>query len=103
MVVVQVEELLGVQAEDPSEGAQVTPGVEVAAAGLEVVDLDALEDVRPDPGALAEHVDAQPGTVACGCDEGTDECVLDRPWRRELVDPGDEDGVLVGALGGQRR
>ena len=42
-----------------------TAGVEVAAAGREVVDLDRLDHVRADPGALGQLVDAQP-EAACG-------------------------------------
>lgn len=51
VVVVEVDQLLAVQTEDAGQGAQVSAGVEVAAAGLEVVDLDALQDVgsRPSP------------------------------------------------------
>ena len=45
--------------EDPGQRAQVAAGVEVAAAGREVVDLDRLDHVRADPGALGELVDGE--------------------------------------------
>ena len=62
-VVVGRQQRRRVDAEHPGQRAQVAAGVEVAAAGREVVDLDRLDDVRPDPGALGQLVDgeAEPG------------------------------------------
>ena len=73
VLVVQREQLARLEAEDAGQGAQVAAGVEVAAARREVVDLDALQDVRADPGAVAERVDAQPGAVAGGGDQRADD------------------------------
>ncbi len=88
-------------------------GVEVAAAGREVVDLDRLDDVRADPGALGELVDAQPDPHAGGGQLGTDDRVVGRlgdevvddqrvDWIPELGDRTDpaglEDGRRRGGL-----
>ena len=48
-----------VDAQHPGQGAQVAAGVEVAAARGEVVDLDRLDDVGADPGALGQLVDGE--------------------------------------------
>ena len=62
-LVVGRQQRCDVDAEDPGQRAQVAAGVEVAAARREVVDLDRLDHVRADPGALGQLVDveAQPG------------------------------------------
>ena len=59
-LVVRREQRRRVDAEHPGQGAQVAAGVEVATAGAEVVDLDRLDHVRADPGAVGELVDGQP-------------------------------------------
>ncbi len=79
-------------AEHPGERAQVAPRVEVAAAGAEVVDLERLDHVGPDPGALGELVDAQaeadPGGGQLGPDHrvggGLDDVVVDEERRLHL-------------------
>ncbi len=58
-LVVGREDRRALDAEHPRQGAQVTARVEVAAAGAEVVDLDRLDDVGADAGALGELVDAE--------------------------------------------
>src|SRR5579872_5949344 len=54
----------GVGAHRLGQGPDVAPGVEVTAAGRVVVLLDALDDVLPDPGALADLGHAEPGMAA---------------------------------------
>ena len=96
-----LEQRLDVLAEDPGQRAQVAAGVEVTPAGCEVVHLDRLDDVRPDPGPLGQVVDgeAQPGArrgqlgadhrvVGRLCDEVVDHEGLDRvPQRRDRTHP----------------
>ena len=81
-----------VLAEHARQRAQVAAGVEVAAAGREVVDLDRLDDVRADPGALGELVDAQPDPDAGGGQLGTDDRVVGR-LGDEVVDDQRVDGL----------
>ncbi len=70
-------------------------GVEVATAGREVVDLDRLDHVRPDPGAVGELVDAEADPSA-GCGERrSDHRVGDALAHRAVVDH-HRDGVLTG-------
>ena len=94
-LVVRREQRRDVDAEHPGERAQVAAGVEVAAAGREVVDLDRLDHVRPDAGALGELVDAEPEPGAGGDELGADDGVVGR-LDRELVDEQRLDGVAGG-------
>ena len=77
-----------VQAEDSGQGAQVAARVEVAAARQEVVDLQGLDDVRPDPGPLGELVDAQPQPLARGPQLRADHRVDDRDVGEVVDDDG---------------
>ena len=55
--VVRRDDRRRLDAEHPGEHPQVAAGVEVAATRREVADLDRLDDVRPDPGAVGQVVD----------------------------------------------
>ena len=84
-VVVRRQQGRDVDAEHPGQGAQVPAGVEVAAARREVVDLDGLDDVRTDPGALGELVDREPQPLAGRGQLGPDHRIDDLQ-RGEVVD-----------------
>ena len=64
-LVVRRQQRRHVDAEHAGQRAQVATGVEVAAARLEVVDLDGLDHVRADAGAVGQLVDAS-GPGGCG-------------------------------------
>jgi len=54
----------GISSDDPRDGADVPPGVEVAAARAVVVLLDAADDGFPDAGLLADLGHGKTGPAA---------------------------------------
>ena len=70
--VVLADQWLGVGAGHPADAADVATGVDVTAAGREVVPLDAPDDRLADPGQLADAGDGEAGSVPCGGQGVTD-------------------------------
>jgi len=62
--VVLADQPLGIDADCPGDGANVTAHVQVPAARLVVIGLYATNDAGPDLGALAELIDRQARLVA---------------------------------------
>ena len=63
--VVLPDQWLGISPDDPGDGTDVPPGVEIATARAVVVTLDAGDDCFPDAGPLTDLGHGETGLAAC--------------------------------------
>jgi hypothetical protein len=78
--VVFVDQRLGIGPDHARDAADVATGIEVAAAGGEVIMLDAPDDRLPDAGALADLRNGETG-LAAGLHQGITDAHAAPPLR----------------------